>query len=243
MNNLAKNIKISVIFAVILGAFVGGLLSIYLWLIPYIVANQKFINFVETKTKEVLGANLTIDAPELHTSLTPIIKFKVNRININKNDEQILELEKLNSAISFRDIIIKRIIIKRLSVESFFVDVNRLLALFPQEDNKKQDTKLDWDIDVMDALLYARNVEVIYDVDKATHVHILSKGFGTNNARKVNRRVYFNILFDITRNNENIKILLKDQAKVIISKKTLYINDLPVVVNNSRFFIKAIQTF
>lgn len=240
MNNLAKNIKISVIFAVILGAFVGGLLSIYLWLIPYIVANQKFINFVETKTKEVLGANLTIDAPELHTSLTPTIKFKVNRININKNDEQILELEKLNSAISFRDIIIKRIIIKRLSVESFFVDVNRLLALFPQEDNKKQDTKFDWDIDVMDALLYARNVEVIYDVDKATHVHILSKGFGTNNARKVNRRVYFNILFDITRNNENIKILLKDQAKVIISKKTLYINDLPVVVNNSRFFIKAI---
>ena len=77
MNNLAKNIKISVIFAVISGAFVGGLLTIYLWLIPYLVANPSVISLVENKAKDIWGVDLIVDAPKLHTSITPTIKFNV----------------------------------------------------------------------------------------------------------------------------------------------------------------------
>lgn len=239
MDKLSKNVKISLIFIAVLGIFLGAFMSLYLWALPAIVSNQKVISFIELKSKEILGINLIIEKPKLCTAVSPVVSFYVDKIKITKNEERIFELDDLNTSFSFRDALLQRIIVKRLSVESLFVDVNKLMSLFPQED-KKTSAASPWEVDVMDALLYARDVEIIYDVDRITHVHILSKGFGTNNAKKVNRRVYFNILFDVTRNNENIKVLLKDQAKVIIDKKTLYINDLPVVVNNSKFFIKAV---
>lgn len=239
MNNLSKKFKITSIFVAVFAGFAGIILAVYLWLLPYVVSNDSFVDMLEQKAQTMLGVNLTIENPELHTNLTPVLTFKVNKIGITKGDEKLFLLEKLNSSLSFRDILLKRIIVKRLSIEGFYADVNKLMALCPKQE-KKQPQKMNWYVDVMDALIYARNLEILYDVDKTTNIHILSKGVGTNNAKKHNRRVYFDFLLTLKHNGENIRVSVNDQAKVKIDKKTLYIDDLPVIVNNSRLFVKAI---
>ena len=238
MNKLSGILKITFNFAGICAGFIALILFAYLWVIPHLIQSPKVISFVETKVHDICKVDLSIDKPILKTGLTPSITFTLAGLNLTKNNEQLLEVKDFNTTLSYRDILLKRIIIKRLSVEKFYADVNKIMAIFPQQDTTKPEKKFDWDIDIFDALLYAKNVEVLYNIDYDTKLHILSKGFGTNNAKKVNRRVGFNILFDVQKNNERIKVFLKDEKRVTISNKTLYINDLPVEVNNSKFYIK-----
>lgn len=239
MVNISKKtvcISLSIISLVIL--FI--LISIYLWALPALVSNPKVIDYVETTLKDSMGVDLFVDKPILKTNLNPVIEFSVNEVSLKKGNVRLLEIKKLNTILSFRDLIIKRIIVKRFGVDNFYADVNKLMALAPKEEQKKPAKPLSWNIDIFDALLYVMNAEIRYDVDKDTHIRILAKDVGMNNAKKVNRRVYFKVYFNLLKNNEDIKILLKDDGKVIISNKTLYINDLPVRINKSRFFIKLV---
>lgn len=236
MVNISK--KTVCIILSIISLVIFTLVSIYLWAIPALVSNPKVIDYVETTLKDSMGVDLFVDKPILKTNLTPVIEFSVNEVSLKKGNVRLLEIKKLHTILSFRDLIIKRIIVKRFGVDNFYADVNKLMALAPKEEQKKPVKPLSWNIDIFDALLYVMNAEIRYDVDKDTHIRILAKDVGMNNAKKVNRRVYFKVYFNLLKNNEDIKILLKDDGKVIISNKTLFINDLPVRINKSRFFIK-----
>ena len=239
MNKSVKNITI---WSIIIMSVTGFCLFAYLWFAPHLVSSVKVHNFVQKFAKEKLGITFLIEKPVLNTSLTPYISFKVDKINLSKGSEQIFNLDKLNAEISFSEIFTKTIKINRLSVESFFIDVNKLLGLMPKQQEKKKPKHKpsSFNVDVFDALMYARDVKIFYVIDENTSLKIISKGFGTNNARKENRRVYFNFLFDIVRNNQQMKISVKDQAKVIIDDKTLFISDLPVNINGSNLYIRAI---
>ena len=237
MTNISNCKKITFNFIMILCGIVAFCLFVYLWLIPHLVSDKKLINSVEQAAYNYFGVNLSIDSPKLKTGLNTSITFRIAGLKLDKGNSKLLEIKDLNTTLLYRDILLKRIIIKRFSVEGFYADINKLMALAPKQDKCKKPQKCDWDIDIYDALLYAKNVEVLYVIDKNTNLKIISKGFGTNNAKKKNRRVGFNVLFDLTKNGESYKVFLRDDNKVIIDNKTLYINDLPVVVNNSKLYI------
>ena len=238
MVNLSKKALYTIISIIVL--LIAGWYCIYLWALPAAVSNPKVISFVEKTLYDTMKLNLAIDSPELKTSVAPVITFKVKEFKLTKNNERLLEVKNLNTIISFRDLIIKRIIIKRFGFDSFYADVNKLMALAPKQEKKKPAAKLNWNIDIFDALLYVRNAEIVYNLDKDTNLHILAKDVGTNNAKKVDRRVYFKVLVDLHKNNENIRIVLLDRGKVKISHKTLFINDLPVYINKSKLFVKLV---
>ena len=238
MVNLSKKTIYTIISIIVL--LVAGWYCIYLWAVPALVSNPKVISFIEKTLYDSMSLNLSVDSPQLKTSVSPVIDFKVKTIKLTKNNERLFEVENLHTIISFRDLIIKRIIIKRFGFDSFYADVNKLMALAPKQEKKKPASKLNWNIDIFDALLYVRNAEIIYNLDKDTNIHILAKDVGTNNAKKINRRLYFKVLLDIHKNNENMRIAFLDQGKVLISNKTLFVNDLPVYINKSKLFIKLV---
>lgn len=241
MFNFLKNkgsLSLKIIFFT--SAILLGMLFAYLYCLPRLVSNPNMISSLQNEVKKQFGIDLIIQNPELKTSVLPVICFKIDDFKLLKDNKKILEIKKLNTKLSFNEIFLKRIKIKRLSVDEFYTDVNGLLAICPtQETQQKKQKKCNWHIDIMDALLYAKNVQVYYDIDQNTKLKILSKGFGTNNAKKENRRVYFNIYVDVTKNGETLSVFLKDQEKVIIDKKTLYINDLPIQINNSKILLNG----
>lgn len=239
MFNILKNTNKFKIFFISLASIVALFMFVYLWCLPKLFSNVNIINFIQKTVKNNFDADIVVKNPSLMTEFSPWISLNLDELKITKGNDELLYLEKLKSKFSIKDVIFKRIIIKRISLEAFHIDVNKLLSLLPQQAQASDSQKFDWDIDVFDALMYARDVKVFYEFDKDTKFKIFSKGFGTNNAKKSNRRVYFNFIFDLERNGEHFNIALKDQEKVIIDNKTLYINDLPIRVNNSNIFIKG----
>ena len=149
-----KNIPRGFIYAVLsLVAAVIVLCAIWLALIPSLVSNDSVISFVQKTSQQALNAHVEILNPELKTSLTPRIRFKLDRLCVRKDKKILLDLNKIDADISFSRIFSKRIVVNKLGADLIFIDVNKLIALLPQKQQEEVKKHSDWRPDLFNSLL------------------------------------------------------------------------------------------
>lgn len=233
---MKKFIKIIFGIVIFVGIIIGITLATYVKGLPYAVSHPKTLAYLESLTKKYTNADLKIENPILTTHLNPNVQFKVDKIILTKNNKKLLELNKFNSAVNLKDIITKKIIIKKLVAESIYLDVNNLQKIIPQK--KKDDKKKsDWNVDIFEALLGVRSCEIIYSPQKDIMVHLLGKHIGVNNAEKVKKNVYFQLNSEIRRKDKKVTLNLNDNNKVYFEKQHFYIKNCPLQINKSNIFI------
>ena len=151
---MSKIIKIATVtITSIVVAIVGLILVLYLAVIPAVIKNPSFLDYVKNLVWKNCGAELIVSNPCLKTSFRPEITFKTDTMSLTKDGEMLLNLENFDSEISFAKIFSKRIILKKLGADDIFVDVNKLQKLSIKQSDKEQKSsgiKLDW----LSALLY-----------------------------------------------------------------------------------------
>ena len=234
------------IVKLIIGIFVTGAIAVGLVLIgylkglPYAVSHPKVIEFAKTTAKKYVGAELDIENPHLHTELSPKIDFGVKRLYLTKDGKKIVELNNFNSSFSFAKIFTKTIIINKLVAENIYVDVNGVEKIIPKEKEKEKKEKSDWNVDIYNALFGVRTVEVLYTLQPDTNIHIKGKHIGVNNAEKIKRNLYFQLLADISRKGNHVTLELNDSGKVYFQDKKFHVDSCPLRINNSNIFINLL---
>ena len=111
---MSKNLKITLIFSTTLICLLAFFSFLYLWLIPNIVSNPNFLNFVQNSVKEICGAELIVENPYLKTRISPNITFKTNKISLIKNGETLLDIKNFDCDFSLSKIFQKKIVLKKL---------------------------------------------------------------------------------------------------------------------------------
>lgn len=214
-------------------------LALYIRVLPALVSNKTVIENVEKLLNKSLGVELEIENPVLKTNFNPVIGFKIEKIKLNKGDDKILFAQNFDTVISFEKIFSKEIVVRKFGADNLLVDFTKLSTLFPQQQEKKEQKKSDWTIDLFDAVLYLKNSFIVYKINPDTIIKINAKKLGVNNNLKVERFVYFDINIDVVKNNQTVNIAIADEHKVIIKDKHLYINDCNLNINKSKMFINA----
>ena len=233
-----KSLKSKILAGIVIisGIAVATPFVVYLKILPYAVQNQKVLDYVENYTKKTFGADLSIKNPTLVTELSPNVGFSVENVTLTKNDKILLNLVNFDSSYSLSKIFDKNFVINKLVADKIFVDVNRIMALIPQEDNKPKPGS-DWEIDAMDSLLAVKDCEIIYTMQPDVHIHFFGKNIAVNNAEKVKRYLSFDIVTELERAKKKVVLKFADNKKVYIENKKLIVAGSPLKINNSNLFI------
>lgn len=239
MINISKKVKIALISLGTVVIVCGAVLGTYLKVLPAVVSNKSFINFVERNINKFTSLELVIKNPKLTTELSPVISFKVDEMLLFNNKESLLAVENFDTTISFKEIFKKNIIIKKLGADYIFADINNLTKLaFPQTEKKEQKPS-DWNIDLFDSFLYVKKSLFLYKVEPKTYVSLKADDLELDNNQKDVKHLHFNITADIAKDGKNTHFNIADRNAVYTQNKTLYIKNCYLSMNKSKIFFNA----
>lgn len=228
-------------FKIALIAIAGLLLAVficlftYLVLIPALISNNNFIDFVESQVRKNFHADLEIVKPALVTSIKPEIEFKFDKLLIRKDKNIILDIKNIDTIINFSDILNKRLIVDKLGADYIFANTSQLLVLFASEDNKQQ-TKSDFFIDIFNALLYVNKCTIVHDF--ASDKKVVFNGANLEiTAQRNPKHVHFDVNLDIVNNGKKLSLNIKDDNKVFTKNRRLIIDNCPLIVDKSKILL------
>ena len=218
---------------------IGALMLVYTKALPALVANKNVQNKVEKCLNKSLGVELQIEDPVLKTAVSPVLEFKVKKIKLTKGEDKLLFAENFDAVISFEKIFSKQLVIKKFGADNLLVDITKITALFPQQQEQKEKKPSEWTVDLFDSILYLKNSVLIYKMQPDILVKITAKNLGINNTQKIERFVHFDINVDIIKDKKAFNIAIADNNKVIIKNKQIYVNNCELTINKSKMFINA----
>ena len=234
---MSRKAKVIVSLAVTAGVLATAPFAVYLKVLPWAVSQPKFISYVEKTINKYAGLDVTVIHPELKTSLSPVIEFKVDELSVTKNGASLLDVNKFDTRISFKEIFDKNIIIQKLGADYIFADVNKLMALSqPQKEEKK---KTEWDFDFFDSLLYVKKSMFLYKIEPSTYVTLKADDLKIDNTQKVVRYVHFNLTSDIKKDGKNLHFNIADRNAVFIKDKAIWVQNCYLIFNDSKIFFNA----
>ena len=211
---------------------------IYFKVLPWAVSNEKVISFSEDIVNNYTNLYVDIEKPILVTKNFPKIEFKVVSISLNKSADRLLSVKDLDSQIDIQNILKKSIIVDRFGADILFIDADKIMKLFPAAEEKKE-TKSSFDIDLFDSILYLNNATILYTPVADTFIKLNASDLKIDNTQKVERYVHFNFNADILKDGKTVKIAIKDDNKVVIKDKQIFVNDCPLIINYSKMFFNA----
>lgn len=107
-------------------------------------------------------------SPDFNTALSPELEFKVEELSLyNKENQALLAVQNFDTKISFAKVFKKIIIVKKLGADDIYADINKLMALAPQQKQETQKPS-DWYFDFFDSLLYVKKSTILYDAGSNT---------------------------------------------------------------------------
>ena len=236
---LSKKSKIIISAASAVVILAAAPFAVYLKVLPWAVANPEVINYTESMLKKYAGLDLNVVNPVLKTSIKPDIDFEVDELSLSKGKDSLLSVKNFDVEVSFDKIFDQVIKINKLGADDIYADVNKLMALVPQQETTKPKEPSKWFIDLFDSILYVKNSKIIYDIDSKTHLVLIAKNLGIDNTKKDLRFVHFDIATDIEKDKKHLNIAIADKNTVYIKNKKLYIQDTVLNINESKIFIKA----
>ena len=206
---------------------------LYLKVLPWAVSNDKVIHYVENIVQKAYYIDLDIKKPILKTSLSPNLSFSVDKISATSNKNSLVDINKLDINISLAQLLKKKIILKKATIDYFYADVNKIMEL-PAFKQQQPQQKYDWNIDVFQSVLGVNNAEIIYSIDKNTIVKINAKDLIIDD--NINKKhVKYNIDTDITKEKNKINIQTSDNGGVyLLNKDKFVIENSPIVINKNQ---------
>ncbi len=211
----------------------------YLKILPKVVENNKVINKAEQLANKYTDLDLEIKSPKLVTSLSPVIEFSVGTLKMSKDNNLLLDLENIETSISFKEIFQKKIIINKLGADKIYADINKVINAFSKEDNEEP-IKSDWIIDFYNSILFINDSHIIYKPDKNTKIRLKASGIKLDNTISDNKHLHFNLDANISNATSNVDIAFNDENKVIVNDDHISIKDCPFIINKSKMFFDAI---
>ena len=238
-----KKKSLIIVGSVVTLAAVAGLSAFtYLTVLPAVVSNQKLINFVEKNVNKIAKINVNIENPVLQTSLSPVIVFKVAKIDVSKGGEQLLSVENLDTKFSFNEILKKRIIVNKLALDYVYADVNKLMSLMPQQEKKKEKTESEWDIDLFDSVLALKKSVILYKLEPDIYVKVQADKMLIDNTQKKEKHLRFVINTDVKKADKILHFAIADKDRVFIKDKAIHVDDCVLDINNSNVHIDALAS-
>lgn len=235
---VSKNFKVGIGIAATAAILATVPFAVYLKVLPWAVSNPKVISSVENILKETMDVDLSIKNPVLKTSFSPDIEFKVDELGLSKKGQNMLQVDNFDTALSFKGIFAKNIVVKKLGADYIFADINNLMTLAqPQE--QKEPQEFDWNFDFYDSLLYVKKSLFLYKVEPSTYVSLNADDISIDNTQKDLRYVHFNITSDIKKEAEKVHFNITDRNTVYIKDKALWIDNCYLTFNKSKIFLKS----
>lgn len=236
MNRLGKTFLIlSGIFALVLALII----FIYTTILPILISNDKVLNFIENKIEELTDADLIINNPKLITGFSPLLTFSVDDLALKNNDEYYLNIKNFNTQISFKKIFKNELIIKKLTTDYIFADTNKILSLFPSKENSKTTNNSSVKIDIFNAILLIKDVQVLFSTVDGLNVEFLASEIKTT--QENNRKyLHFNTTTNLEKNNKKLSFKLNDENTVFVENKKLTAQDTDLSINNSNVTINLV---
>lgn len=232
--NFFKKSKFLFIFIFVCVAFVMTVLSVYLWGIPKLVSSHKFQSFIDKKMYEYTKVNIVADNLRLKTGF-PYITFSADRFELIKDNNPLLDLKKIDSCISLSKLGFKTIVVKKLGADYIFADVNKLLNIVPQQEEKEK-IETDWRFDFMESDLYLNQLKILYKINNV-YFNVDTKNIKIDTSTKDKQLLKFDFLCDMDYAGKKVKITLSDNNKFYIKNKKLYIDSTFLNFNQSKLKI------
>lgn len=211
----------------------------YIKVLPFVVSNEHVISFIETTVKDSVGVDVVIKNPILKTGLNTNIVFKTDKIFLKKGDEKLFAVSEFDVSISFKELFKRKIIVNRFGADKFFLDVDNLLRAFCQETTQNSEQQSQWNVDLFDSILYLNEFYLRYNLDNGTDVRLKATNINVDNTQKIERFVHLNFDSEIIKDGKTVNISFKDEDKIVIKNKKIYVNDCALVLNKSKMFFNA----
>lgn len=234
---MSKKAKIIVSLGATVGILAVAPFALYLKVLPYAVSHPTFISFAEKMINKYAELDVSIIHPELKTSLSPVIEFKVDELSVSKKGASLLSVNNFDTIISFKEIFDKNIIIQKLGADYIFADINKLMAL--GQTKKEGQKKSEWGFDFFDSLLYVKKSMFLYKVEPETYVTLKADDLRIDNTQKVLRYVHFNLTSDIRKDGKDLHFNFADRNAVFIKNKAIWVQNCYLIFNNSKIFFNA----
>lgn len=234
---MSKKAKIIVSLGATVGILAVAPFALYLKVLPYAVSHPTFISFAEKMVNKYAELDVSIIHPELKTSLSPVIEFKVEELSVSKKGASLLSVNNFDTIISFKEIFDKNIIIQKLGADYIFADINKLMAL--SQTKKEGQKKSEWEYDFFDSLLYVKKSMFMYKVEPETYVTLKADDLRIDNTQKVLRYVHFNLTSDIRKDGKDLHFNFADRNAVFIKNKAIWVQNCYLIFNNSKIFFNA----
>lgn len=234
---MSKKAKIIVSLGATVGILAVAPFALYLKVLPYTVSHPTFISFAEKMLNKYAELDVSIIHPELKTSLSPVIEFKVEELSVSKKGASLLSVNNFDTIISFKEIFDKNIIIQKFGADYIFADINKLMAL--SQTKKEGQKKSEWEYDFFDSLLYVKKSMFMYKVEPETYVTLKADDLRIDNTQKVLRYVHFNLTSDIRKDGKDLHFNFADRNAVFIKNKAIWVQNCYLIFNNSKIFFNA----
>lgn len=234
---MSKKAKIIVSLGATVGILAVAPFALYLKVLPYAVSHPTFISFAEKMVNKYAELDVSIIHPELKTSLSPVIEFKVDELSVSKKGASLLSVNNFYTIISFKEIFDKNIVIQKLGADYIFADINKLMAL--GQTKKEGQKKSEWGFDFFDSLLYVKKSMFLYKVEPETYVTLKADDLRIDNTQKVLRYVHFNLTSDIRKDGKDLHFNFADRNAVFIKNKAIWVQNCYLIFNNSKIFFNA----
>lgn len=228
-----KNItgKITIFIAGLIITFIVLGIILWLFILPLLIKSDAFIKILDDSLKTFVNLDLTIDNPELKTSLKPTITFSVNNLNLKKEGKNLIELKDFYTTLNLNKILKKEIKLEKLKAKTLLVKADELLGLkYNIPENKE---KSEWKLDYFNSDISLDDLEVSYFQNSAL-LEIYARDIALSQEKDY-KNLEFNLEAYIKREGKTYADIVSSTLNEIkIYDNKLKIDDLKVVVNSSR---------
>ena len=231
---MANKLKILKIIFLFFAIFVVLSFTLYIFVVPSLIENVRFVKSVEKFINNTLKLELKIENPKLKTSLKPFILFSVDKLTLIKNKNLLIDLENFKTKIEFDDIFEKEIELEFLEAKKVIVDINEVLNIFPKVTDDNSRKKSDWKFQFLNSDITLTELSLFYSLNNSK-IKAYAKDIVLNDGN-----LGFDFSADIFKRNKkyvSIKCLATDEIKFL--DDSLKIEKLKVFVNKSWFDINS----
>ena len=209
---------------------------LYLYAIPQIVKSNWTNTLITKEVKKTFGADLIIKNPELTTSISPNIGFKLDEIVLSKDKKRIFYLNNLDIEISLKDFFEKQIIVKKILINDIFANVSDIIKLLPQQDNTAKQ-EMPFKIDFYSTIFETNKCLFVYNSPDFNAQFDAKKIILDRTTQK--KYLHFDFDFKLNKGNDKILISADDKRRIYMGNGELHIDSFPIEIDNSKIIINA----
>lgn len=233
---MRKSVKILTATVCSAAAIAGAGVCAYLYTLPKLVSSAWLNKVAVKEASEILKAELSIKNPKLATSFSPNIGFTLEELTLTKNNKQILALNNLDTEFSFKDIWVKRIIVKKLLAENIFVNASDLMAILPKQEQKEEKPS-EFNLDLFSTIFGVRKCLITYNMDD------VGIKFDAQNIlldrTKAKKYLHFDFDFFMTKGQDKIQVSADDKHCIYMGNGELHVDKFPIEIDKSKIVIDA----